>query len=184
MNKLIAIVGMCGSGKSVASDFYESKGFKEVYFGGVTMDQLQEAKLEITPENERMMREKLRREYGMAAFAKLLLPKIEKMLESDNVVIDGLYSWEEYMVLKEKFNNLKLIAIITDKNKRYERLAIRKVRPFNSADAENRDITEIENLSKGGPIAFADYYAHNNGNPDDLKERLEEITYLIEEEMK
>ena len=33
MNKIIAIVGMCGSGKSVASDYLESIGYKKVYFG-------------------------------------------------------------------------------------------------------------------------------------------------------
>ena len=32
MNKIIAIVGMCGSGKSVASDYLESIGYKKVYF--------------------------------------------------------------------------------------------------------------------------------------------------------
>ena len=182
MNKLIAIVGMCGSGKSIASDYYESVGYKKVYFGSVTMDMLNGEKLPITPENERMMREKLRREYGMAAFAKMLLPKIENELESNNVVLDGLYSWEEYVVLKEKFDSIKLIAIITDKNKRYERLSNRDLRPFKYEDAVNRDITEIENLSKGGPIAFADFYAHNNGDIDELKERLEELKNIIEEE--
>ncbi len=29
MNKIIAIVGMCGSGKSIASDYYEEKGFEK-----------------------------------------------------------------------------------------------------------------------------------------------------------
>ena len=183
MNKLIAIVGMCGSGKSIASNYYEDNGYKKVYFGSVTMDMLNEEKIPVTPENERMMREKLRREYEMAAFAKLLLPKIEKELESSNVVLDGLYSWEEYVVLKDKFSNIKLIAIITDKHKRYERLEVRDVRPFKYEDALNRDITEIENLSKGGPIAFADFFAHNNGDMDALRERLEELKNIIEEEI-
>ena len=182
MNKLIAIVGMCGTGKSIASTFFEDKGYKKIHFGSVTMDMLNEEKLPINPENERMMRERLRREYGMAAFAKLLLSKVEKELESNNVVLDGLYSWEEYIVLKEKFDNIKLIAIITDKYKRYERLSKRDVRPFKYEDAVNRDITEIENLSKGGPIAYADFYAHNNGDIDALKERLEELKNIIEEE--
>ena len=43
MGKIIAIVGMCGSGKSVASDYLESIGYKKVYFGGVTMEKLQES---------------------------------------------------------------------------------------------------------------------------------------------
>ena len=36
MNKLIAIVGMCGSGKSQATDELEHQGWKKIYFGGVT----------------------------------------------------------------------------------------------------------------------------------------------------
>ena len=40
MNKVIAIVGMCGSGKSIASDILEKKGYEKVYFGGVTLDKL------------------------------------------------------------------------------------------------------------------------------------------------
>ena len=30
MNKIIAIVGMCGSGKSVASEYLENKGYEKV----------------------------------------------------------------------------------------------------------------------------------------------------------
>ena len=87
MNKIIAIVGMCGSGKSIASDYYEEKGFEKIYFGGVTLDKLKEQNLEITPENEKMMREKLRSEYGMGAFALLLLDKIEEAQKNNNVVL-------------------------------------------------------------------------------------------------
>ena len=76
MNKVIAIVGMCGSGKSVASDYYINKGYQKVYFGGVTMDELKRRGLEVNPENEKKIREELRNEYGMAAFAILLLPTL------------------------------------------------------------------------------------------------------------
>ena len=79
MNKIVAIVGMCGSGKSVASEYLENKlGYKKVYFGGVTMKKLEEANLEVNPENEKMMREKLRKELGMGAYAKVLLPEINQ----------------------------------------------------------------------------------------------------------
>ena len=39
-------------------------------------------------------------------------------------------------------------------------------------DAESRDIAEIENLAKGGPIAYADYFIFNNGSQDDCKKQL------------
>ena len=49
MNKIIAIVGMCGSGKSVASEYLENKlQYKKVYFGGVTMKKLQEENISLT----------------------------------------------------------------------------------------------------------------------------------------
>ena len=34
MNKLIAIVGMSGSGKSIATDYLEKNNWKKIYFGG------------------------------------------------------------------------------------------------------------------------------------------------------
>ena len=182
MNKIIAIVGMCGCGKSIASEYYEDLGYKKVYFGGVTMEQLEKEGLEVTPDNEKMMREKLRKEYGMAAYATLSLPKIEEYAKTSNVVLDGLYSWSELVVLKEKFPNLKVIAIVVDKELRYTRLASRDVRPFTNEEAKKRDISEIENLEKGGPISYADYFILNNGNLEEYTKELDRITKIIEGE--
>jgi len=180
MNKIIAIVGMCGSGKSIANDFFVKKGFKSIYFGGVTIDKLKEENLEINEKNEKMMRESLRKEYGMGAYAYLLLPKIEEYVKERNVILDGLYSWEEFKILKEKFKDkLIVLSIIVDKNVRYERLKIRNIRPLTNKEAESRDISEIENLQKGGPISFADYYVFNNGNLDEYYKNLEKVTNVI-----
>ena len=180
MNKIVAIVGMCGSGKSIASEYYEARGYKKVYFGGVTMDQLKKEGFPITPENEKMMRERLRKEYGMAAYATLSLPKIDEYVKTSNVVLDGLYSWDELVVLKEKYPELVVIAIVVDKEIRYNRLSVRGVRPFTFEEAKNRDISEIENLAKGGPISYADYYILNNGGLEEYNSELDRITKLIE----
>lgn len=182
MNNIIAIVGMCGSGKSIASKYYEDRGYKCVYFGGVTMDKLREEGLVVNPENEKMMRERLRRDYGMGAYATLLLPKIEDFALTDNVVLDGLYSWDELKILKDKFPNLKVLAIVVNKDMRYQRLEERVVRPFTKEEATKRDIAEIENSDKGGPIAYADYYILNNGNLDDYRQELDKIMSYLEGE--
>lgn len=176
MNRMYAIVGMCGSGKSVVCDYLESLGYNKIYFGGVTMQELEKAGLAVTPENEKKMRESLRKKYGMGAFASLLLAQIEASFEQGNVVLDGLYSWDEYVILKEKFGqSLEILAIVADKEIRYERLASREVRPLSREEAEKRDMAEIENLAKGGPIAFADYYLLNNGERKELEKNLEKI---------
>ena len=181
MNKIIAIVGMCGSGKSVACDLLEKRGYKKVYFGGVTLAKLKEANLEDTP--EKYMREKLRSELGIGAYAIILLPQIEELAKSNNVVLDGLYSWDELKILKEKFNTqLNTIAIIVDRKIRYERLEKRPIRPFSKEKAEKRDISEIENIAKAGPIAYADYYIDNNYTIEDFEKRLDEILKEINRE--
>jgi dephospho-CoA kinase len=176
MKKIIAIVGMCGVGKSVATEILEDLNYKKVYFGGVTMEKLNEAGLEVTPENEKIMREKLRAEYGMDAYAKILLPKINELTHNHNVVLDGLYSWDELKFLKERLgDSLTVIAVIADKKVRYNRLAIRDIRPFTNKEAIERDIAEIENIAKAGPIAYADYYIENNNDIESYKNRLYEI---------
>lgn len=184
MNKIIAIVGMCGSGKSIASEYYESLGFNKVYFGGVTLEKMKEQELEVNPNNEKYMREKLRNEYGMGAYAILLLPKIENYAKIGNVVLDGLYSWDELKILKDKFKEqLVVIAVVVNKAYRFNRLNIREIRPLTNVEANNRDIAEIENLAKGGPISYADYYILNNGNMNEYKKDLEEITRQIFKEV-
>lgn len=178
MGRVIAIVGMCGSGKSVASAYLEEKSFKKVYFGGVTMDKLKEENLEVTPENEKMMREKLRDDLGMSAFAKILLPKIKDFSNKSDVVLDGLYSWDELTYLKE-YLDVITIAIVADKNIRYDRLACRDKRPLTNSEANKRDVSEIENIAKSGPIAYADYYILNNGSINEFHERLDVILNSI-----
>ena len=41
------------------------------------------------------------------------------------------------------------------------------------------DISEIENIKKGGPIAFADFYLYNNGDLEDYRNNLESILRRI-----
>lgn len=179
MNKIIAVVGMCGAGKSVACNYLEKLGYKSVYFGGVTLTKMQEANMEINPSNEKIMREGLRKEYGMGAFAILLLPEIRELAKDNNVVLDGLYSWDELVELRKEFDVITL-AIVADKDIRHNRLEKREVRPFNHKEANERDIAEIENSAKGGPISYADYYVLNNGTFEDFDKRLDEILKKIE----
>lgn len=180
MGKIIAIVGMCGSGKSVATDILEKLGWHKVYFGGVTYKKMQEEGIERTPDSERIFREKLRKECGPECYAKILLPEIIEASKTKDVVLDGLYSWYEYKFLEENLkDNLKLICIVTDKNIRYNRISKRTDRPFDNIKAKERDLSEIENLYKGGPIAYADYYIFNNGTIKEYETRLEEIIKQI-----
>lgn len=183
MNKLIAVVGMAGTGKSVVTEYLkEEKGFNKIYFGGLIYEKMKEENIEITPESQKEYRENIRKKYGMGAVAYLLLPKITESFKECDTVLDGLYSWDELLILKEHFGeNLKLICVVTDKKLRYSRIGERADRPFNREEIENRDVTEIENLAKGGPIAYADYFILNNGNKEEMINRIEEILSEVSE---
>lgn len=176
MNKAVAVVGMCGSGKSLLCDYFCNEGWQKVYFGGVTMSQLKKAGLPINEDNERQMREDLRKNLGMGAFAVLLKEEILQKLATSNVVLDGLYSWSEYLILKEALgDNLILLAVVTDCSIRKQRLANRKVRPLTAEEVDARDKAEIEHSEKGGPIVKADHFIVNNGTEAQLKAQFDEF---------
>lgn len=176
MNKLIALVGMCGSGKSEVGVMLEERGYTKIHFGSITTEEVKKRGLELNEKNERFVREQLRKEYGMAAYAILNIPKIESALKTSNVLIDGLYSWSEYKILKEKFaDRLTVVSVFSSPKTRYNRLSKRTVRSLTAEEAKSRDYSEIENLEKGGPIAIADFTIINESSIAELKKQAEMI---------
>ncbi len=174
--KVVSIVGMAGAGKSEVSRVFEGCGFKRIRFGDITDEEMKKRGLPVNEASERFVRESLREEHGMAAYAKLNLPKIDEALKHSNVVIDGLYSWEEYICLKEHYgDNFYLVAVCASPAVRYARLSKGVIRPLKPAEAMSRDRSEIENLNKGGPIAMADFMFLNESSLEDLRKKVGEI---------
>jgi dephospho-CoA kinase len=190
MSKLVCIVGLTGSGKSVVSDYLVARGYGFVRFGQLTLDIVKEKGLAPTEENERKIREDLRKEHGMGAYATLNIPKFDALLQKGNVVGDGLYSWSEYKILKEKYGeNLFVIAVYAPPQLRYNRLVNRTLtaqdtamrnRPATFESAKARDYAEIEKIEKGGPIAMADFTLVNTSSVEDLISQLGKAIKVIE----
>jgi dephospho-CoA kinase len=179
--KVVAIVGMAGSGKSEVARLFEKHGFTRIRFGDVTDEEVKKRGLELNEENERHVREMLRKEQGMDAYAKLNLPRINTALKNTDAVIDGLYSWEEYAFLKGYYGeNLCLVAVWASPATRYARLAGRADRHLTVEEAASRDTAEIENLNKGGPVAMADFIIINASSLIDLEKQTERIIAEIE----
>jgi len=187
-NKIVFIVGMAGAGKSMVSDELVKKGFAFLRFGQITLDKVKQDGLEVNEDNERKIREGFRKEHGMGAFATLNIPKFDELLKESNVVGDGLYSWSEYKILKERYgDSMYVIAVYAPAKLRYERLENRKVekddkqrfRSFTEKEARARDYAEIENIEKGGPIAMADFTINNTGTIEELKQKTKDILKAI-----
>ena len=167
---IVALVGMCGSGKSVVTEFFTAEGYTSIHFGGVTQAELRRRGMTVCEANERSIREELRREMGLGAYAIILYPEILEASEKGPVVLDGLYSWSELKYLRERLGDrLTVVAVVTGAGTRRARLATRTVRPLTAAEMDSRDTSEIENLEKGGPIAAADYYLTNEGTLEELR---------------
>lgn len=173
---IIAIVGMPGSGKTETATFFKDKGWDVLRFGSVIDDGLKEEGLPWSPENNNYYREKVRKEFGMAGVAIKMITRIKKALEvKKEIVLDGLYSWEEYVYLQKELSDLKLLCIYARPSIRYSRLNLRKERNFSKKEARERDIHEIITTNKGGPIAIADYLIKNESTIDNLHKELEQF---------
>lgn len=173
-HKLIAIVGMPGAGKTVAAEFFRKKGIPVLRFGDQTDITLRELGLPRNEKNERFVREKLRKDLGMAAMAIKIEPRILETAKTHPVIVlDGLYSWEEYVYLKGKFPEIQLLCIYAPPQVRYARLGHREIRPLTREEAASRDIAEIENLNKGGPIAIAEHLLVNDRDEAAFQAQLE-----------
>lgn len=178
MKKIIAIVGMPGAGKTESTEHLASKGIPFIRFGEITEEEVRRRNLSLTPDNERIIREAIRKEGGMGAYAVIAEPKINALLkDNDVIVIDGLYSWEEYTCLKDKFPGLTLINIYAEPKIRYKRLSQRSIRQVPLEECYSRDVAELEKLNKGGPIAIADYTIENN--TDDVSDLHTKIDSLL-----
>jgi len=174
--KVVSVVGMPGAGKSEVARVFEENGFFKVRFGDVTDKELAKRGLALNEENERYIRELLRKEHGMAAYARLNLPRIDSALEHSDVAIDGLYSWEEYTFLKTQYReDFHVVAVWASPGTRYGRLTSRLNRCLTLEEAANRDRAEIENINKGGPIAMADFTIINESSLANLREETRRI---------
>lgn len=184
MSKILAFVGMPGSGKGTCTDYLESKGYPKVYFGGMVYDEVRARGLD-TVKDEKMVRTDMREKEGLAVLAKRAAIKADEYFANgkETVVFDGLYSWTEYKYLREKYgDDLIVIALVAPRQERYDRVVARKdgVRTYTREVIIQREYDEVENLEKGGPIAMADYTLANTKTQQELLAELDALLVKLE----
>lgn len=177
--KIVAFVGLAGSGKSAAVEYLTQKGYPKVYFGGIMYKAAAEAG--ITPgdwDAEKKFREDIREKEGKDFVVKRAIAEARNLVHAGQrrIVLDGLYTWSEYKILKHEFpGEITVIAIVTSKHLRKQRMADRPERPMTAEQVDQRDWAEIENIEKGGPIAIADYFINNDKSLEDLHKELHKV---------
>ena len=181
--KIVAFVGLAGSGKSSAVDYLTEKGYPKIYFGGIIYKAMEEAGVEITWESQQTFREEIREREGKDFIVKRAIKEARGLIDAGQkrIILDGIYTWSEYKVMKHAFpGELNVVAIVSPRRTRYHRLANRVERSYTETEAYERDQSEIENLEKGGPIAIADHYIINDDSEEALYEKLESLASELE----
>ncbi len=172
---LLILIGLPGSGKTTAADFFVSQKIPVVRMGQITDEVLRKGKISFSEINENYIRQSLRKKYGDDIYARLTSPQIKELFLTHKVVaVDGLRTEFEYHVYLKLFKNLKLIFIDSDTKRRYERLMRRLVRSMSKVETAKRDKWEKEiglvKLKKR-----ADYLITNNKSKKKLQTDLRVI---------
>jgi adenylate kinase len=175
-NTIIAVVGMPGSGKTEAAEYFKTLGLPVVRFSHIVNSLIDKRKLPHTLEVHHQVRQELRDKHGYEALALLSKKDLEKELKNNNlVVIEGMRSWEEFEYIKKQFQKARIyiLALYADKQKRYDRIAKRKDRK--DLRGEERDVDELIQTHMGPTIAFADFVVKNNFSLEELHDKLDEV---------
>jgi dephospho-CoA kinase len=165
--RVIAISGMPGAGKGVASEAARRLGFEVLVLGDVIREETERRGLEPTPKNIGSVMLQVRRDEGPAVVVKRLVPKIEAS-RSRTLIVEGVRSEDELRELRSKFEVLT-VTIHASPKTRFERLLARgrSDDPKTWETFYERDSREL-NVGLCRVIALADVLLLNEGSIEEL----------------
>lgn len=169
---------MPGAGKSLASSVMKAQRIPVFVSGDIVRAEARRRKLKFTRENLGELMLKLRREEGMGAVAKRLIPLVEKT-QKPLVIYEGARSVEEVDELSRRFNVIT-VAIHASSQARYRRLKKRgrSDKPRRWSDFVERDNREL-GVGIAKLIALADRTVENEDSKNDLRRRMKRLLKLI-----
>lgn len=167
---------MPGAGKSTVARFLQENGFWSITMGDVIRQKAIENNLPLDDKSLGELMKNFRKTHGNDIVAKLTVKKITDLVNINLVVVDGIRSYDEYIILKS-IGYVKLLAIHASSNIRYDhiRQRDRSDSPANHENFIQRDEREMDvGISKA--IALADEsISNNNITVDELREQVERI---------
>ena len=175
--KILAIVGLPGSGKTTAIEAIKDLG-TVVTMGDIVRDEVKRRNIDPSGINLGKIAQQLRKSGGPDVIAKKCVDLINKM-NVEIIFIDGIRSLAEVNIFR-KFWKFPIIAIVINEKKRLRRLfkRSRSDDPKNLEELKERDIRELKfGLDK--VLKEADYKIKNNSTIDDLKSKTRDIALKI-----
>jgi len=175
--KIIAFVGMPGSGKSAAADVAREMGIPVVVMGDVIREEAARRGLEPTDRNLGNVGNDLRDKEGPDAIATRCLAKIRAT--GTPVVVEGIRSRSEVDLFRESSDDFELVEVFVPDEIRLDRIASRG----RSDDANDRDLAkavadrDARELSwgMGEAIRAADLRIENAGGVEEFRGRVRAV---------
>lgn len=174
---LIGVTGFAGAGKSTSIDYLTDQlSGHQVYVGQYIRDEVERRGLEVTPENEKRIRDEVRQVDGDEAFARRALPQIRQILETSWALIDAIYVKAEWQLYRARFNERAfLFKVDTPQVTRIERLANRQCRSLTADEVRSRDSYELRELRLQEVFDIADATVNNEGPIEALRDQLDAL---------
>lgn len=181
---IIGITGTIGAGKGTIVEYLVSKkGFKHFSARELIVEEILKRGLENNRDNMVIVANELRQQYGSSYVADELYRRAK--VTGDNCIIESLRTVGEIEALKNK-GSFVLLAVDAEPKIRFERILNRKTVTDNVSfdkflDDEKREMESDDpnkqNLKKC--IQMADFVINNNGDLDQLNNKIEEILTII-----
>lgn len=180
MSKIIGVTGAFGSGKSTTAAFLEDAGFDKIILSRFLEEEAIRRNLKVTRKVLQDIGNQLREKYGSGVLAKKAL-EIILAKDSGKTVIDGIRNVAEVDMLR-KLGDFTLIAIVSDREIRFDRLKKLKKREdltwelFGKLDSRDAGVNEKETgLQVDKCMKLADVHIENNGSGEEFKMKLENL---------
>ena len=166
--RVIAILGMPGAGKGIASEAARRLGLEVLVLGDVIREETERRGLEPTPENVGSVMLQVRRDEGPAVVVRRLVPKIEAC-GSQTLIVEGIRSEDEVQELRSKYE-VVTVGIHASPKTRFQRLLARgrSDDPKTWNTFYERDSREL-NVGLCRVIALADILLLNEGTIEELQ---------------
>ncbi|MEE2811689.1 MAG: AAA family ATPase [Candidatus Thermoplasmatota archaeon] len=146
MSRIVAVVGMPGSGKGVLARVAADAGIIVFSMGDIVREALLQSQLDETPENVASTALSIREKHGEAIVAHRMLPRIQAIEGDDLILIEGVRQSIEMDVFREAFgDDFTILAIQADARVRSHRIAGRgRGEDGTSDDILKRDMRETD----------------------------------------
>ena len=180
MRRILAVVGMPGSGKGEVVKMLKKRGMDVVVMGDLVREAFARTGMNISDASLGKYAGEERERHGMGIWAKRVLERVGH----GSAVIDGVRGDAELDVYRRAFeDDLVVVAVYASPEIRYQRLVdrARKDAPVSKEDFGRREEREL-GWGIGRAMGIANVMVHNEGDLESLSRDVDELwSHVLED---